>query len=148
IRVVARMNVFNEENVNQPDTQEGGQLSSRRPQPCDPPAAAPGSHNDLFALPGEQRGQLFDERRVTRPVEEEIIDSTCERPTHAPRILLRPRGEAQAAYRGAVESGETAVGGGVARLHRTDVVADPAKASKVRTPIFCEASLSGCSLTT
>src|SRR5262245_51255751 len=88
IWIVARMNVFDEENVNEPDTQEGGQLSPRRTQTCDPPAAAPGSHDDLLALPWDQRGQLFDERRVTRPVEEEIIDPTCERPTNAPRILL------------------------------------------------------------
>src|SRR5438067_2980053 len=129
------MNVFDEENVNQPDTQEGGQLSPRRPQPRDPPAAAPGSHNDLLALPRDQRGQLFDERRVTRPVEEEIIDPTCERPTNAPRILLRPRGESQVTCRRAVESCETAVGGGVERLHRSDVVADPATASKVRIDV-------------
>src|SRR5207244_740689 len=121
---------FDEENVNQPDTQEGGQLSPRRPQSCDPPAAAPGSHDELLALLRDQRGQLFDERRVTRPVEEEIIDPTCEGPTHAPRILLRPRGKSQATCRGAVESSETAVGGGVEMLHRTDVVADPANASK------------------
>src|SRR5256714_3039477 len=119
------MNVFDEENVNQPDTQEGGQLSPRRPQPCDPPAAAPGSHDDLLALPRDQRGQFFDERRVPRPVEEEIVDPTRERPTHAPRILLRPRGESQATCRRAVESCETAVGGKVERLNRTDVVANP-----------------------
>src|SRR6516164_4159095 len=104
------MNVFDEENVNQLDTQEGGQLSPRRPQPCDPPAAAPSSHDDLLALPREQRNQLFDERRVTRPVEEEIIDAPCERPTNAPRILLWPRGESQATCRRAVESCEKAAG--------------------------------------
>jgi hypothetical protein len=46
--------------------------------------------------------------------------------------LLGPRGESQATDWGAVQSGETAVGGGVERLHRNDVVADPANASKVR----------------
>ena len=132
IWVVARMNVFDEENINQPDTQEGGQLSPRRPQPYDPPAAAPGGHDDLLALPPDQRGQLFDERRVTRPVEEEIIDPACERPTNALRILLRPRGESQATCRSAVESCEPAVGGGFEELHGSDVVADPADASKVR----------------
>src|SRR5262245_53991584 len=132
IWVVVRMNVFDEENVNQPDTQESGQLSPRRPQPCDPPAAASGGHDDLLALLRDQRGQLVDKRRVTRPVEEEIIDPTCKRPTNAPRILLRPRGESQATCRRAVESCETAVGGGVERLHRTDVVADLANGSKVR----------------
>src|SRR5258708_20895219 len=126
------MNVLDEENVKQLDTQEGGQLSPRRPQPCDPPAAAPGSHDDLRALPRYQRGQLFDERRVARPVEEEIIDPACERPTNAPRVLLRPRGESQATCRRAVESCETAVGGGAFKLHRTDVVADSANVSKVR----------------
>src|SRR5262245_57407169 len=110
IWVIARMNVFNEENVNQPDTQEGGQLSPRRSQPCDPPATAPRSHDDLVSLPPGHGGHLFDERRVTRPEEEEIIDPTCERPTNAPRILLRPSGESKATCQGAVESCETAVG--------------------------------------
>src|SRR5262245_5902161 len=126
------MNVLDEENVDRRDTREGGQLSPRRPQPCDPPAAAPGGHDELLALPRGQRGQLFDERRVTRPVEEEIIDPACERPTDAPRVLLRPRGESQATCRGAVEGREAAVGGGLEGPHGTDVVAAPAHASTAR----------------
>src|SRR5262249_44664672 len=98
---------------------EGGQLSPRQPQPLDSPAAAPGGHDDLLALPPHQRRQLIDERRITRPVEEEIIDPACERPTNAPGILLRSRGESQATCRRAVESCETAVAGAVERLHGT-----------------------------
>src|SRR5207244_6406288 len=93
IRVVAGMNVFDEENVDHLDAQEAGELSPRRPHPFDSPAAASGSHYDLLAFPPNQRGQLSDKRRVARPVEEEIIDPAGERPPNATRMLLRPRGE-------------------------------------------------------
>jgi hypothetical protein len=55
------MNVFDEENVYQRVTQKGGQLSPRCPQPRDSPAAATRSHDELFALPRDHRGQLFNE---------------------------------------------------------------------------------------
>src|SRR5438093_3717605 len=106
------MDVFDEENVKPVDTEECGQLSPRCPQLCDPPAAASSSHDDLFALPQGQRGQLFDKGRIARPVDEEIIDPTGERATNALRNPLRPRGESQATDRGAVESGEAAAGDG------------------------------------
>ena len=74
---------------------------------------------------------LYGQLVSNAPFPAEIIDPTCERPPNAPRILLRPRGEPQATSRTTVESGETAVGGGVERPHRTDVVDDSANASKV-----------------